>query len=112
MNGKTMEERVTDLEKLAQTLAPLPGAVAELNVRMGGVEGRLTTVESQIVQLRTEMNDGFSAVRAEMADMKAELTEDIAAQGRETAAGFLSLGTEMRTLHEDLIDRIARLHRG
>jgi hypothetical protein len=95
MNGKTMEERVTDLEKLARTLAPLPEEVRGLKVRVGAVE-------SQIVQLRTDMNVEFSAVRGEMAGMKTELRgemaamkdelrEDIAAIGRETAAHVLGL---------------------
>ena len=37
MNGKTMDERVTDLEKLAESLAPLPA-------RMEAVEGRLVAL--------------------------------------------------------------------
>ena len=35
MNGKTMDERVTTLEKLAETLAPLPGEVAGLTRELG-----------------------------------------------------------------------------
>ena len=84
MNGKTMEERVTNLEKLAETLVPLPEEVRGLKVRVGAVE-------SQIVQLRTDMNVEFSAVRGEMAGMKDELREDIAALGRETAGHVLGL---------------------
>ena len=109
MSGRTMEQRVGDLEKLAQTLAPLPGTVAELGDRVAGVEVRLGTVESQIVQLRTEMADGFSAtkteLRGEMVEMKTELREDIAALGRETAAGFLRVDVDMRGLHSKL-DRL------
>ena len=70
MNGKTMDERVTDLEKLAESLAPLParmeaveGRLGVVDMRLGAVETRLSTVESQIVQLRTEMHVEFSAVR-------------------------------------------------
>ena len=105
MSAKTMDERVGDLEKLAHTLAPLPGQMAQLGdrvadveSRLGTVESRLGTVESQIVQLRTEMADGFSAT-------KEELREDIAALGRETAAGFLHFGTEMRGLNSKM-DRL------
>ena len=70
MNGKAMDERVTDLEKLAESLAPLParmgaveGRLGVVETRLGIVETRLGTVESQIVQLRTEMRVEFSAVR-------------------------------------------------
>ncbi len=69
MSGKTMDERVTDLEKLAESLAPLPvrmeaveGRLGDVDMRLGAVETRLGTVESQIVQLRTEMRVEFSAV--------------------------------------------------
>ena len=130
MSGKTMDERVTTLEKLADTLAPLPGEVAGLTVRMAAVE-------SQQLQLRAEMHAEFLAVRQEMASMEAELREDIAAQGREMAASVLDvrselrevrselrevrselrevraeLGDQMRLLHEDLVERIARIGRG
>ena len=105
MAGKTMEERVMDLEKLAETLAPLPAQVA-------GLTERMAAVELQSVQLRSEMHAGFSAIRGEMADMKAELREDIAAQGIDTAALLFELRTEMRMLHEDVVERIARIGRG
>ena len=111
MTGKTMDERVEDLEKLAQTLAPLPAEVRQLSHRMvsvesrlggvesrlGSVESRVGTVESQIVQLRTDMTDGFSAIRS-------ELHEDIAGLGRDMAQGFLRVEEKMRTLFEDTSD--------
>ena len=107
MSGKTMDERVGDLEKLAHTLAPLPGQmaqsrhtrVADVESRLGTVESRLGTVESQIVR--------NSAPRwpMDLSAMKEELREDIAALGRETAAGFLHVGTEMRGLHSKM-DRL------
>ena len=90
MTGRTMEERATDLEKLAETLAPLPAQIA-------GLTERMAAVELQNVQLRSEIQVGFSAIRGEMAEMKAELREDIAAQGRDTAERLLELGTELRT---------------
>jgi hypothetical protein len=51
------------------------------------------------------MKAEFSAVRGEMAAMKDELREDIAAQGREMAAGFLAVGSDLRGLHLKL-DRL------
>ena len=101
MSARTMDERVSHLEKLAKSLAPLPGQMAELGDRVAGVETRLGTVESQIVQLRTETVGGFFAIRSEMADMKAELRDDIASLGQETAAGFVRIGEEMRFLFEE-----------
>ena len=133
MSGMTMEKRVADLEKLAESMAPLPSQVGKLTERVSAVEGRLESVEgrlgsvegrlgsvegrlgsaeerlgsveSQIVHLRADMTAGFSAVRGEMAALKHELREDIAAQGRDTAAGFLQVGSELRGLHLKL-DRL------
>ena len=109
MSGRTMEQRVGDLEKLAQTLAPMPGQMAQLGdrvadveSRLGSVESRLGLVQSQIVQLRTDMSDGFSAT-------KEELREDVAALGREMAAQFVRAGNQTRMLHEDLVERIGRI---
>jgi chromosome segregation ATPase len=123
MSEKTMDERVGDLEKVAQTLAPLPGQMAQLSDRVAGVESRLGdvesrlgtvesrlgTVESQIVLLRSDMNDGFSAIRGELKDglvgVRTELREAIAALGRDTAAHFVQAGIEMRTLFEAHLGR-------
>lgn len=116
MTGKTMDERVEDLEKLAQTLAPLPAEVRQVSQRMasvesrlGGVESRVGTVESQIMQLRTEMSDGFSAIRREVKDsaeqVRTELREDIAGLGRDMAQGFLRVEEKTRTLFEEYVGR-------
>ena len=105
MSEMTMETRVTNLEKLAESLAPLPAEVGKLTERVGAAEGRLSDCESQIVQLRTDMKAGFSAVRGEMAAMKEELREDIAAQGREMAAGFLEMDKQFKGVHLKL-DRL------
>ena len=95
MNGKTMDERVTDLEKLAESLAPLPARMKAVEgrlddvdrrlggveTRLGGVETRLKTVESQIVQLRTETRVGFSTARREMRVLHEEVIRRIALIG-------------------------------
>ena len=99
MSERTMDERVTELEKLAVTLSPLPA-------RMGAVEGRLETVELQILQLGSAMTGEFSAVRREMAEMKTELRDDIAAQGRELAAHVLDLRGEMRRASQKILDKL------
>ena len=103
--GETLEKRVEELEKTVNSLQSLPAAVKDLTLRTG-------RVELQIVQLRTDMNDGFSAIRGEMGETKSELREDIAALGRETAAGFLRAGVEMRALFEEHLGRRAVIAEG
>ena len=70
---------------------------------------RMDRVESQIVQLRTEMHDEFSAVREEIRtageEVKRELREEIRAGDEETRR-------LMRVLHEDVIGRFALLTEG
>jgi hypothetical protein len=52
MNARTLEERVESLEMSIEPLRELPG--------------RVSALESQIVQLRSEMRQEFSAIRSEM----------------------------------------------
>jgi hypothetical protein len=75
MIERTLTERVEILEQKVEILEKLPE--------------RVTAVEVQIVQLREEMRDGFSALRTEMVTLN-EKTE-----------------TLMRVLHEDVSARIA-----
>ena len=113
MNGKTMDERVTNLEKLAESLAPLPARMEAVEGRLGVVETRLGTVESQIVQLRTEMRVEFSAVRREMTDSR---IESCAATSPprvvELTGHILETQREMRVLHEEVIRRIGLIGEG
>jgi len=127
-------ERVEKLEKTVAALTSLPGEVSQLSRRVG-------TMESQIVQLRTEMKGEFSAVRGELAEVRGGLAEvrgdlaetrdnllgviesgsqatqqmfnevrqDIGAFRQETNTRFDGLSTQMRVLHEDVIERISRL---
>jgi hypothetical protein len=53
MNAPTPEERVDNLDRIVEPLRELPN--------------RMTRVEEQIVQLRTEMRGEFSAIRRDMA---------------------------------------------
>jgi len=57
--------RVEMLESTVESLRVLPGEMRQLS-------GRVDRLESQFVQLRAEMRDGFSAIRGEMAT-KADL---------------------------------------
>ena len=87
MPPQTLASKVEDLETRVTRLQDLPARIDDLT--------------SQVSQLRTEMRDEFSAVRTEM------------------AAGFAaiairtdSLASQMRVLHEDVIERIALLQEG
>jgi hypothetical protein len=55
MEHPALERRVEFREQTVELLPDLPA-------RMTAVEGRLTVVAAQIVQLRTDMNNGFSAL--------------------------------------------------
>jgi hypothetical protein len=56
---KTVMERVEKLEQTVDSLVALPGVVADLAVRTGNLA-------SQFLQLRSEMQDAFSAIREEI----------------------------------------------
>ena len=77
-------------------------------MRVGALEelpARMAAVESQIVQLRTEMHSEFSAVRQEIGQLGTTLRQDMRALNEETRA-------QMRTLHEEVLDRIAKIGEG
>lgn len=80
MASRNLTERVEVLEMEVEALKELPA--------------RMSAVESQIVELRTEMRAEFSAVRQEMR-----------ALNEETKAQLL-------TLHEEVLDRISRMGEG
>jgi hypothetical protein len=109
---KAIAERVEALEKGMDSLRGLPAKFDDLGTRVSGVESRLTTVESQVVQLRRDMNDGFSAtLQIIEASSKAtqtmfDATQKIIRQGDEETR------IQMRVLHEDLVKRLAVLGEG
>ena len=78
MNAPSLEERMDNFERIVEPLRELPD--------------RVTKVEEQIVQLRTEMRGEFSAIRRDMA------TKDDLAR--------FATKDEMRMLHEDLVERL------
>jgi FtsZ-binding cell division protein ZapB len=80
MAVRNLTERVEVLEMEVGSLKELPA--------------RMSAVESQIVQLRSEMRGEFSAVRQEMRALNDETR------------------TEMRMLHEEVLDRIAKVGEG
>lgn len=109
MASDPMIERVEKLEKTLESLAGIPD-------RMTAVEDRVGSLELQILQLRTEMNEGFSALHDELRDVRGEvvstrsdLLEVIDSSSRASQGLFAQTWTQMRVLHEDVISRIARL---
>lgn len=116
MNEKTIVERVETLENQMELLKELPAKVDQLGKEVGSLTLRVAGVESQIVQLRADMTDEFSAIRGELKGglqaVRTELREDIASLGRETAAGFLRAGVEMRALFEEHLGRRAVIAEG
>jgi cell division protein FtsB len=84
MAQESLEKRMDRLERRVEILERLPD--------------RVTALESQIVLLRDEMRDGFSATR----DALIERMESL----------FDSNERHMRLLHEDLVERIARMSEG
>ena len=80
MAGQSVESRVESLERRVTDLE--------------GSQQPLDGLATQILQLRTEMREGFSAIRE-------EFHRDLAA-----------LGNQMRVLHEDVIARLTLTHEG
>ena len=123
MAHQTLVTRVERVEQALESLAHLPGDVKELRADVAQVEVRVGAVESQLLRLHPEMKDKFCAVRREAAETRDNLLEVIQSSSRATLrmfgdlrtemrASFADLGAQMRSLHEDVIDRIRRLGKG
>lgn len=91
MQPRSFEERLTMLEKQMLEMRELPA--------------RVTRLESQIVQLRQEMRDEFSAIRT-------EFRLGIASAVASFREALSETNAQMRTLHEDAIQRIATIGEG
>jgi hypothetical protein len=109
MQERSILERLTILEQNVEGLEALPERVA--------------AVELQIVQLRTEMNAGFSALggelRGELRAVDESLRDAIRAVDESLRAEIRTLHSSdeetrrfMRILHEDVIARIAAIRLG
>ena len=91
MVAQTVENRVEQLEARVAKLEQLPE--------------RIDGLASQVVQLRTEMHEEFSAVRTEMRDEFSAVREEIRLGDEDTRR-------YMRVLHEEVISRIATIQEG
>lgn len=90
MNAPSLEERMDNLERIVEPLRELPD--------------RVTKVEGQIVQLRTEMRGEFSAIRRDLARFATR--DDLARIGRGLRRQVRGLHTLMLVLHEDIVERL------
>ena len=91
MSPESLRVRVERLERRVEILEQLPE--------------RVSALESQIVLLRDEMRSEFSAVRADAVETRRVLTERMESL-------FDANQRHMRLLHEDLVERIARMGEG
>jgi hypothetical protein len=91
MAQESLEKRMNRLGRRVEILERLPD--------------RVTAVESQIAQLRGEMRSEFSAVRADAVETRRVLTERMESLFDENER-------HIWLLHEDLVERIARLSAG
>jgi DNA anti-recombination protein RmuC len=103
MRVRELAVRVDTLEKQVSLLLQLPAQVADLTERVAGVE-------SQVLQLRHEMRDGFSAIRSELGSRieavdtglrgelasKTELRDEMASLKTELRGEMASIKTELR----------------
>ena len=105
----SLERRIEILEENMEQLRDVPV--------------RLSAVESQIVQLRAEMQTGFSALREqydetrrEMVSLNDETRREMVRLNDETRRDMVRLNDEtnahLRVLHEEVISRIALLQEG
>jgi len=105
----SLERRIEILEEKMEQLRDVPV--------------RLSAVESQIVQLRAEMQTGFSALRGqndetrgEMVRLNDETRRELVRLNDETRREMTRLNDEtnahLRVLHEEVISRIALLQEG
>ena len=98
MAPQSVETRVESLEVRVTRLEELPG--------------RMDPIESQIVQLRTDMRDEFSAVRQEMRDEFSAVRHDMREGFAKAEAGDEQTRNYMRVLFEDYIDRLKTIDEG
>ena len=102
MARQSIETRVDRVEQQVGELAALPA--------------RVSALESQIVQFRSEVRDEFSAVRSEMtgefAAVRSQMASESEALRAEMRAGDEESRRYMRVLHEEVLGRLATIQEG
>ena len=98
MPEQTLAARVENQERRLELLEALPE-------RMGAVE-------LQIVQLRAEMREQFSAIRQVRAEIRAEGDAVRTELRKEIRDGDEETRRYMRVLHEEVLSRMANIQEG
>lgn len=105
-----LEERVTILEELPARIDDLTLQISQLREEMRGefsaVRGEM---DSGFAAVRGEMNSGFAALRTEM---RAGDEETLRMLREEIRAGDAEIMSQARTLHEDVMARLALMEEG
>ena len=73
------------------------------------VPERVGRVESQILQLRTEMKDGFSAIRDEMRELREDIRVGVEESQNLTKGLHAEAMEAVSTLRHDAVERLDRL---
>lgn len=60
-------------------MARLEGAYQQINERLGGIDGGLASIRSEISALRTEGKSDFAGLRSEISALRTETKGDLAA---------------------------------
>ena len=95
MANESISDRVERLELAVSALATIPSQVADL-------AARTAAVESQVLQLRSEMRVEFSALRGWTGEEFAAVREELAATQRETREEFAAVRGEFAAVREEL----------
>ena len=91
MANESISDRVERLELAVSGLATIPSEVSDL-------AARTATVESQVLQLRSEMRVEFSALRGWTGEEFAAVREELAATQRETREEFAAIRGEFAAI--------------
>lgn len=115
MELKSVEERLILLEDEMNELRKLPDRLTELSDRMAALSDGVTalsdrvgTLESNILHFRADVRVEFSAGRDET---RHEIQRTIDMLRSEIRAGDVETRRYIRVLHEEVLTRIANVHR-
>jgi hypothetical protein len=99
--------------RLAKTFIGRAVSEQTLTTRVENLERRMSAVELQILQLRTDMGEQFSAIRAELrAEIRAEGEAIRTELRKEIRDGDEETRRYIRVLHEEVLSRIAIIQEG
>ena len=95
-------------------LEQVPDQLHAIDVRLASLDANMASVASQVVQLREEMHDEFSAVRDEMRGGDSAVREEMQTGDwgirEEMQGGFAALREEMHALHGEAIQVVEVLN--